>query len=386
METDTRTTREIGESEPGWARFERAYRLRGTKDPAFRAYATYLGAVRKMSPKPLLELSIAELEDLDLKLLGKSKTLRTVLKMFFRGNKRLDLVEALPRQRRDPERRRGLDETLMPGDIAAMIEHAGSTRDCAIIAVLASTGGRINEVLSLRRKDMIQQKGDGVQMWFGDPKSKGQGRYSEPVEGMWKTALDDWLAASPADLEAWLFPSTAGDRAHVADQTVADMLRSVAKKAGVTKRVSPHMLRHARISWGVLNKEDLATLCTRIWGVAFSAQINRYSHYRGLEGVTADAPAHLTMPAVPALPVPPVLSTQKKVGELTDEVRQLRESYATLERGFRTLLSKWATDKGVAPGTRVDVEVNDATGEVEITVPKPAGSKDEPQGKSRRRR
>src|SRR3989442_6268219 len=162
---ENRTVSEIGESEPGWDTFAKAYRRQGTTPEALREYAKYVGAVRKLSPKPLLKLSVDELEELDEKLLAKSKVLRTVLKMFFRGNKRLDMVEALPRQRRQKERRLGLEDILMPADVAALIDHAGSVRDAAIIATLAATRAPINELLRLRLKDVKQSNGSAYQMW-----------------------------------------------------------------------------------------------------------------------------------------------------------------------------------------------------------------------------
>src|SRR3989442_9061287 len=175
---EKRTVAESGASEPGWDAFAKAYRRQGTTDEALREYAKYVGAVRKLSQKPLLKLSIDELEDLDEKLLAKSKVLRTVLKMFFRGNKRLDLVEALPRQRRQKERRLGLEDILMPKDVAALIDHAGSLRDAAIIATLAATGARINELLKLRLIDVKQSNGLAYQMWFGQTKIKFKERFS----------------------------------------------------------------------------------------------------------------------------------------------------------------------------------------------------------------
>src|SRR2546425_1029769 len=251
---EKRTVAEIGASEPGWDVFSKAYRRQGTTPEALREYAKYVGAVRKLSPKPLLKLSINELEDLDEKLLAKSKVLRTVLKMFFRGNKRLDMVDALPRQRRQKERRLGLEDILMPVDVAALIDHAGSVRDAAMIATLAATGARINELLRLRLKD-----------------------------------------------------------------------------------VNPRGPRRAAVSWGAKNKEDTATLCIGIWGVPFTSQLNRYTHFQGLDGsAELGAPVLRDLSTLPALPVPPILSTQAHVADLQAKLEKLE--------GVARLLTEWEPD------------------------------------------
>src|SRR2546425_1842302 len=336
---ENRTVSEIGESEPGWDTFAKAYRRQGTTPEALREYAKGVGAVRKLSAKPLLKLSIDELEDLDEKLLAKSKVLRTVLKMFFRGNKRLDMVEALPRQRRQKDRRLGLEDVLMPVDVAALIDHAGSVRDAAIIATLAATGARINELLKLRLIDVKQSNGLAYQMWFGQTKIKSQERFSPKVEGSWKAVLDTWLNAHPSrnDLHSWLFPTTGSNGGHVADKTVADLLRSLAKKAGIRKDVNPHAFRHARVSWGVMNKEDTATLCIGIWGVPVTSQLNRYTHFQGLDGsAEVGNPVLRDLTTLPALPVPPILSTQAHVADLQAKLEKLE--------GVARLLTEWEPD------------------------------------------
>ena len=309
-----RTMADVGRSEPGFDAFA-AYRKRGgSSDDAITSYAQHIGMVRTLSKKPLLNLTVPEVEALDTELLGRALSLRTVLKMFYRGC-RSALLDALPRQRRQQERRIGLDGVLMPDDVTRLIDGAGNLRDKALIAVLASTGGRINEVLHVRLKDI--QNGSGYQVWFGQTKVRSQERFSPRIEGVFKDCLDAWLAVHPSrgNPEAPLFPSTVRD-SWVNETTVSSMLTKAAKKAGVTKNVNAHAFRHARVTWGIIGNENTAKLCIGIWGKASSAMLNKYNHFAGLDA-KLEPPQAVKLEAVPALPVPPILSTQAHVAELT---------------------------------------------------------------------
>jgi integrase len=319
---------DIGRVEPGWDKFEKFYRRGGSSDETIRAYAEHIGSLRKMAGQPLLSLTEDDLSELDLTLLKRARVYRNVLRMFFRSNRRHDLIDSMPRQRRQT-RKRGLEDVLMPDDVMKLIEAAGSFRDRALIAVLAATGGRINEILSLRLKDIKPSNGSGVQMWFGETKVKSQERHSPKIEGAFKVHLDKWLAAHPSktNREALLFPSTARENQAVDDGTIRTLLISLRKKTGITKDTNPHAFRHARVTWGIINKEDTAILSVEIWGKPVSSMLNTYSAFSGLD-MKLDDPVARELPDVPALPVPPVLSTQKQVAELTARLEAIERTPA----------------------------------------------------------
>src|SRR5207247_521653 len=76
-----------GLAEPGFDRFRSERKRLGhpTADTILQ-YAGILGKVRELSGKPLLELSVEEVEALDGKLRDLSSVHRVVLKMFFTTN------------------------------------------------------------------------------------------------------------------------------------------------------------------------------------------------------------------------------------------------------------------------------------------------------------
>ena len=324
---------DVGRAEPGWDKFERFYRRGGSGDETILAYAEFIGSVRNLAGKPLLALTEDELGDLDLKLLKRARVYRNVLRMFFRANKKYDLIETMPRQRRT-KRKTGLEDVLMPEDVMKLMETAGSHRDRAFIAVMAATGGRISEVLAVRLKDIKKSNGSGYQIWFGETKVKSQERHSPKIEGAFKAKMDEWLAIHPSNgnPEAFLFPSTAHEDLAVSDGTMRTLLEGLEEKSGIKKPANPHAFRHARVTWGIINKEDTATLCVGIWGKPVSSMLNTYSAFSGLD-MKIGEPADREMPAVPALPVPPVLSTQKQVADLTAKLEKFeREAREKEER------------------------------------------------------
>jgi integrase len=356
----SKTVRDIGRAEPGFDIFERFYRRGGSTDEAIVQYSEKLGTVRGLAGKPLLKLTEDELETLDLELLKRAKVYRTVLRMFFKANRRSDLRDSMPRQRRAAERRLGLNDILTPTDVMTLIASTGSLRDGALIATLAATGGRINEVLSLRLKDIKQSNGSAYQMWFGSTKVKGAERYSHKVEGEFKKHLDAYLEAHPyrGNPDAPLFVSTAHEDMAVTDGTIGTLLASLAKKAGIAKPVNPHAFRHARYTWGIINGEDQAKLNTCQWGSPVSMQAKRYSHFTGLDARLEEAKP-IEMRAVPVLPTPPVLSTQARVAELQARIEQMERDREKLASEAVKVATEKVAEFFRAGLTKAGIEVHD---------------------------
>lgn len=382
-----RTNFDVGMSEPGIERFLEERKRSGSGESSRLDYVKAIGSARRIAGKPLLELSKDEMRALDLKLIERAKSTRTILKMYLRDNERLDLDSVLRRQRRPKTRKESIDEILTPDDIMKLVAAAKSVRDRALIATLYASGARECEIIGGRdgdgkvrsglRVEDVKRVGDAFQLWFGRVKSAGQERYSPPIAGEFKRLLKEYIEKHPGGRGAFLFPSTASNDRPIDRRTLCGCINGLVRRAGLVKRHNPHWFRHSRISVAFANREaDIATICTWFWGIPVTPMANRYSHYAGLNLKIGEA-MPVDLAPVPLMPVPPMVATQRQVGELTDEVRRLRESYGSLERGFAIMMSKWATDRGLAPGTKLNVEVDDKTGDVTIVVPKRA---DQPEG------
>lgn len=132
--------------------------------------------------------------------------------------------------------------------LLAVCEH-GSTqimvkRDRALISVIYESGGRVGELVKVNNED-VQPTDYGFRIWV-----EGKtGRRPIPIIDSAKYLLD-WANVHPRaeETEAPLFVSlsarTYGKR--LSRSSLYNIVRKLAKKAGIKKRVYPHLFRHTR--------------------------------------------------------------------------------------------------------------------------------------------
>jgi integrase/recombinase XerD len=138
----------------------------------------------------------------------------------------------------DPESRTlGLDRN----ELGALLVQAGlgSPRDHALISLLAMNGPRISEALGANIDDLDVDRGHRTLQVV----RKGGKHATIPLAPRTARALDLYIgerATGP------IFLGAAGARMdrYAADRTV----KRLARRAGITKRISPHSLRHSFIT------------------------------------------------------------------------------------------------------------------------------------------
>ena len=139
------------------------------------------------------------------------------------------------------------EELLTKEDIDKLVDTASSVRDKALISMLYDSGCRIGELLTLRIKHATLDSNGAVIMVDG---KTGQRRvriiHSVP-------RLLNWLNHHPArtDPEAFLFVSIGSKNysKQLCYESVSNMLKEVAQKADIRKRVNPHLFRHSRATF-----------------------------------------------------------------------------------------------------------------------------------------
>ncbi|KUK07763.1 MAG: Integrase family protein [Archaeoglobus fulgidus] len=120
-----------------------------------------------------------------------------------------------------------------------------NSRDRAFISMLYETGARIGEIGSMRIKDVLFDD-YGAVVWL--PKSKTVRRKLRVVYSA--RYLAEWVANHPLkeDPEAPLWIKLTGKNAfkgmEYADINI--QLKKIAKRAGIKKRIYPHLFRHTR--------------------------------------------------------------------------------------------------------------------------------------------
>jgi integrase/recombinase XerC len=172
------------------------------------------------------------------------------MRSFYAFGQREGWVQANPaKPLRSPKRPRKLPKFLTGDEIARLLAApqagaAGGLRDRAILELMYSSGVRVRELVGLDDGDLdlraatIRVRGKGRRERLGIVGSHAQ------------TALRQWLAArpktaagKPASRSQPLFTNRFGGRLSV--RGVARLLEKHLATAGLTRRASPHTLRHS---------------------------------------------------------------------------------------------------------------------------------------------
>jgi integrase/recombinase XerD len=166
--------------------------------------------------------------------------------------KRRYLLDEIPR----PKRARKLPNILSPEEVARLIEAASNLLHRAMLMTLYSTGVRRAELCRLRVTDI-----DSTRMIVHIRNGKGGHDRDVPLSPtLLATLRVYWRWMKP---KTYLFPGTVKNwRADVPITTCVPWFacRQAAKRAGITKRLSPHTLRHCFATHLLEAGADLRTI------------------------------------------------------------------------------------------------------------------------------
>ncbi|MGI8522061.1 MAG: site-specific tyrosine recombinase XerD [Nocardioides sp.] len=154
-----------------------------------------------------------------------------------------------------PTAAKRLPKALPLADVEAILEASGSAgttlamRDRALLEVLYGTGARISEAVGLDVDDLDLV--DGTALLRG----KGSKERLVPVGSYARSAVSDYLVRARPELVSAGSTRTTTDRAgamflnarggRLSRQSAWAVLTKAADRAGVTRDVSPHTLRHS---------------------------------------------------------------------------------------------------------------------------------------------
>jgi len=144
------------------------------------------------------------------------------------------LVQRIPYGHRE----RHLPVVLSMDEILALLAAVRSLRDRVMLTVLYSAGIRLGELCRLRLEDI-----DSSRMLLRIRQGKGHKDRFAPLSPIALDLLRQWWRAThPKDL---LFPNQFDASRPLSPATVQRAVKVAARDAGITKRVSPHTLRHS---------------------------------------------------------------------------------------------------------------------------------------------
>ena len=143
------------------------------------------------------------------------------------------LALELPRPRKEHR----LPKVLSPAEVARVIAQARSLKHRALLMLLYSAGLRVGEVVRLRPTDLDTDRGLILVR-------QGKGRRDRyTLLALRATeAVGIYLSAFPT--ARWLFPGARPDR-HLTTRSAQRVVTDAARAAGLSKRVTAHMLRHS---------------------------------------------------------------------------------------------------------------------------------------------
>ena len=129
-------------------------------------------------------------------------------------------------------------------ELSKMLDATLNVRDRALISLLYDSGCRISELLTMDRRDLgFDQYGAKITV------SGKTGVRTVRIVGDSVIYLREWLKAHPdgQNPDAPLFTRVDGNvKERMEYEQVHAMLKKVLKRAGITRRIYPHLFRHTR--------------------------------------------------------------------------------------------------------------------------------------------
>jgi integrase/recombinase XerD len=178
-----------------------------------------------------------------------------------------------------PKLPKQLVDVLGRDEIERMEDAARTERDKLIVRLMADTGLRVGELVGLRVSDLLERDRNH----FIRVRGKGSRERLVPIPRLYRRLVKYAERGRPDDsvsdrLFIALRRRPNGDYEALTTSGVAQLIRHLAKSAGVKKRVYPHLLRHSYATWALTRGMNPIQLA-QILGHSSLAMIqNVYSH------------------------------------------------------------------------------------------------------------
>lgn len=151
-----------------------------------------------------------------------------------------------------PKREKKLPVVLSRGEVARFLRAVDNLKHRTILMTLYATGLRLSEAMALELSDI-----DSPRMLIRVRLGKGKrDRYVPLSETLLKQLRLYWKHSRP---KGWLFPSK-DPRFPLGVSSIQKVCATVVHKAGLNKRVNPHMLRHSFATHLLEAGTDLKTI------------------------------------------------------------------------------------------------------------------------------
>ena len=164
-----------------------------------------------------------------------SQALSAIRYLFVHVLGRPMVMEKIPR----PKRSRRLPFVLSRQEVSRMLDVCRSPQEKALVMMLYSTGVRVGELVRLRRADV-----DRDRRMVRVRQGKGAKDRYTLLSDRAADALDHHLDYRRQAEGDWLFPGGKTGR-HLTTRSIQKTLARIGRRAGIQKKVTPHVLRHS---------------------------------------------------------------------------------------------------------------------------------------------
>ena len=166
-----------------------------------------------------------------------------------------------------PKREDVVRPFLTPEEVTSMIDNAHSLRNKFVISLLYSSGIRLSEFISLDRDSISRQRFTVV--------GKGKKARLCFIDDRTDKLMRQYLASRDDDSPALVVSRLHKDR--MTPTNVQLLIKNSAKRAGITKNVSPHILRHSFATNFIQNNGNIRHLSV-LMGHASINTTSIYTH------------------------------------------------------------------------------------------------------------
>ncbi len=206
-----------------------------------KTYVTYMKAfISEFRDRELTSITTQEIDDYILKLIrtkgiSPSQQNQRINSIKFYYEKVLGLEKQYYNIER-PRKARELPKVLSEEEVQAILKSIDNLKHKSIISTIYSAGLRRSELINLRKQDVFYDR--KVIFIRGSKGKKDRNTIlSDLLIILLKKYLDEY------NPNYWLFEGV--NRKQYSATSIAKILKRAAAKAGIEKRVTPHMLRHS---------------------------------------------------------------------------------------------------------------------------------------------
>ena len=164
--------------------------------------------------------------------------------------------ELIPIPKREDVKRPFLSEY----EVSKMIDNSYSLRNKFVVSLLYSSGIRLSEMISLNRDSIkdrsftVVGKGKKARLCFIDERTEN--------------IMNEYLASRNDDCEALIISYK--NKARMTPTNVQLLIKNTAERAGITKKVTPHILRHSFATNFIRNNGNIKYLSVLLGHVSIN--------------------------------------------------------------------------------------------------------------------